>query len=261
MSGSQGTRVGEVCGRWRVHLGQVFTNFLSQDLIALKIIEDTPVQFSRSVVSTLCDPMNHSTPDLPVHHQLLESTQTHVHRVGEAIQPSHPLSSPSSPALNLSHHQCLFKWISSEHQVAKYWSFSCNISPSNEHPGLISFKMDWLDILAVQGRTQCPTFFWNLDKSTRLIRSSKSGETPVLGEALPSEAQSRGSVSTVVPSKVVELETTLEEQAQGSYMWKQSEPNSKRLQWVYHENWGKSLQLSFENGKREIKRIKTSLYS
>lgn len=90
-------------------------------------------------------------------------------------------------------------------------------------------------------RAQCPTFFWKSDKSTRLIRSSNSRETPVLGEALPSETQSRNSVNTVVPSKVVELETTLEEQAQGSYMWKQSEPNSKRLQWVYHENWGKSL--------------------
>ena len=67
------------------------------------------VQFSRSVVSHSCDPMNHSTPDLPVHHQLPESTQTHVHRVSDAIQPFHPLSSPSSPALKLSPHQGLFK--------------------------------------------------------------------------------------------------------------------------------------------------------
>ena len=95
--------------------------------------------------------MNHSTPGLPVHHQLPEFTQTHVHWVGDAIQPSHPLSSPSRPALNLSQHQGLFKWVSSLHQVAKYWSFSFNISPSNEHPGLISFRMDWLDLLAVQG--------------------------------------------------------------------------------------------------------------
>ena len=58
---------------------------------------------------TLCDPMDHSTPGLPVHHQLLEFTQTHVHQVGDAIQPSHPLSSPSPPALNLSQHQGLFK--------------------------------------------------------------------------------------------------------------------------------------------------------
>ena len=111
------------------------------------------VQFSSVTQScpTLCDPMNHSTSGLPVHHQLLESTQTHVHWVGDASQPSHPLSSPSPPTLNLSQHQSLFKWVSSSHQVAKYWSFSFNISPSNEHPGLISFRMDWLDHLAVQG--------------------------------------------------------------------------------------------------------------
>ena len=94
--------------------------------------------------------MNHSTPGLPVHHQLLESTQTHVHWVGDAIQSSYPLSSPS-PAVNLSQHQNLFKWVSSLHQVAKVWSFGFKISPSNEHPGLISIRMDWLDLLAIQG--------------------------------------------------------------------------------------------------------------
>ena len=71
---------------------------------------------------TLCDPMNHNTPGLPVHHQLLEFTQTHVHWVGDAIQPSHPLV-PSPPALNLSQHQGLFKWVSSSHQVAKVLEF------------------------------------------------------------------------------------------------------------------------------------------
>ena len=95
--------------------------------------------------------MNRSTPGLPVHHQLPESPQTHVHCVGDAIQPSHPLSSPSPPPLNLSQHQGLFQRVNSSHQVARYWSFSFNISPSNEHPGLISFRMDWLDLLAVQG--------------------------------------------------------------------------------------------------------------
>ena len=72
---------------------------------------------------TLCDPMNCSTPGLPVHHQLLEFTQTHVHWVGDAIQPSHPLLSPSPPALNLSLHQGPFKWVSSSHQVAKVLEF------------------------------------------------------------------------------------------------------------------------------------------
>ena len=83
------------------------------------------VQFSSVAQScpTLCDPMNCSTPGLPVHHQLPEFTQTHVHWVGDAIQPSHPLSSPSPPALNLSQHQGLFQWVSSLHQVAKILEF------------------------------------------------------------------------------------------------------------------------------------------
>ena len=100
---------------------------------------------------TLCDPMDCSTPGLPVHHQLPEFTQTHVHRVGDAIQPSHPLSSPSSAAINLSQHQGLFKRVSSSHQMAKHRSFSFNIGPSNEYSGLISFRIDWFDLLAVQG--------------------------------------------------------------------------------------------------------------
>ena len=79
------------------------------------------VQFSSvaQLCPTLCDPMVCSMPGLPVHHQLQEFTQTHVHRVGDAIQPSHPLSSPSPPALNLSQHQGFFKWVNSSHQVAK----------------------------------------------------------------------------------------------------------------------------------------------
>ena len=80
-----------------------------------------------------------------------KSTQTHVHQVGDAIQPSHPLLSPSPPAPNSSQHQGLFKWVNSSMRQPKYWSFSLSISPSNEHPGLVSFWMDWLDPLAVQG--------------------------------------------------------------------------------------------------------------
>ena len=84
-----------------------------------------PVQFSSVAQSclTLCDPMDRSIPVLPVHYQLSESTQTHVHWVGDAIQPSHPLSSPSPPAFNLSQHQGLFQWVSSSHQVAKVLKF------------------------------------------------------------------------------------------------------------------------------------------
>ena len=98
---------------------------------------------------TLRDPMDYSTPGVPVHHQLPEPTQTHVHRISDAIQPSHLLSSPS-PAFSLSQHQGLFQWVSSSIRWLKYWSFSFSISPSNEYSGLISFRIDWLD-LAVQG--------------------------------------------------------------------------------------------------------------
>ena len=100
---------------------------------------------------TLWDPTNRSTPGLPVHHQLLESTQTHVHRVGDAIQPYHPLSSPSPPALNLSQHQGLFKWVSSLHQVAKVLEFQLQHQSFQWHSGLISFRIEWFDLLAVQG--------------------------------------------------------------------------------------------------------------
>ena len=95
---------------------------------------------------TLLNSMDQSTPGLPVHHQLTEFTLTHLHWVADAMQPSHPLS-PSPPTFNLSQYQGLFKWVS----WPKYWSFSLNISPSNEHSGLISFRMVWLDLLAVQG--------------------------------------------------------------------------------------------------------------
>ena len=100
---------------------------------------------------TLFNSKDCNTPGFPVHHQLPELTQTHVHRVGNAIQPSHPLSSPSPPAFNLSQHQGFSNesvlWI----RWPKYWSFSFSISRSNEYPGLISFRIDWFDLLAVQG--------------------------------------------------------------------------------------------------------------
>ena len=117
----------------------------------IKYLGISSVQFSRSIVSNFLWPHEPQHASLPVHHQLPESTQTHVHWVSSAIQPSHPLSFPSPPALNLSQHQGLFKWVSPSHQVAIYWSFSFNISPSNKHPGLIFLRMDWSDLLAVQG--------------------------------------------------------------------------------------------------------------
>ena len=100
---------------------------------------------------TLGDPMNRSTPGLPVHHQLPEFTQTHVHRVGDAIPPSHPRSSPSPPAPIPPSIRVFSNESTLRMRWPKYWSFSFSIIPSNEHPGLISFRMDWLDLLAVQG--------------------------------------------------------------------------------------------------------------
>ena len=103
---------------------------------------------------TLCDHMDCSTPGLPVHHQLLGFIQIHVHWVSDAIQASHPLLLPSPPAFNLSQHN-LKRVFSNESVLCmrwpKYWSFSFNISPSSEHSGLISFRMDWLDLNAIQG--------------------------------------------------------------------------------------------------------------
>ena len=122
---------------------------------------------------TLCDPINSSIPGIPVQNQLPEFTQTHLHWVSDAIQPSHPLLSPSPPP-------SIFPsiWVFSNESVLcirwpKYWSFSSNISPSNEYSGLISFMMNWLDLLTGQGTLksllqyhsskasilQCPAFF------------------------------------------------------------------------------------------------------
>ena len=113
-----------------------------------------PAQYQFSLVPqscpTLCDPMDCSTPGFPVHHQLPELAQTHVHQVCDAIQPSRPLLSPS-PAFNLAQHQSLFQESVLCIRWPEYWSFSFSISPSNECSGLIFFRMDWLDILAVQG--------------------------------------------------------------------------------------------------------------
>ena len=111
------------------------------------------IQFSSVAQSCLtrCDPMNCNMPGLPVHHQLPESTQTHVHCVGDAIQPSHPLLSPPPPALNLSQHHGLFKWVRSLHQVAKVLEFQLQHQSFQWTLRTDLLKMDWLDLLAVQG--------------------------------------------------------------------------------------------------------------
>ena len=111
------------------------------------------IQFSSVAQScpTLCDPMNCSTPGLLVHHRLLEFTQTHVYRVGDAIQPSHPLLPllllpPTLPSITVFSNESSIRM-----RWPKSWGFSFSIIPSKEIPGLISFRMDWLDLLAVQG--------------------------------------------------------------------------------------------------------------
>ena len=126
----------------RCHLSRVHVCIFRYDICSFWLIHSvqqalgSPTSFNSVQLLNcvwLCDPMNCSMPSLRVHHQLPEFTQTHVHWVGDAIQPSPPLSSLSPPAFNLSQHQGLFKWVSSSHQWPKYWSFSFSISPSNEY--------------------------------------------------------------------------------------------------------------------------------
>ena len=98
-------------------------------------------------MSNSLQPMDCSTPGFPVFHHLPELAQTHIHWVSDAIQSSHPRSSPSPPAFSLSHHQGLFQWISSSHKVAKV----LELQLQHEYSGLISFRIDLFDLLAVQG--------------------------------------------------------------------------------------------------------------
>ena len=121
-------------------------------MVNASALQFSSVQFGRSVVSDSLQPheSQHARPPCPS--PTPEFSQTHVHRVSDAIQPPHPRSSPSPPAPNPSQHQGLFQWVNSSHDSSpKYWSFSFSIIPSKEIPGLISFRMDWLDLLAVQG--------------------------------------------------------------------------------------------------------------
>ena len=127
-------------------------------LCASKRMSMLPFQWVQSFSQVwLCDPMDHSMPGFPVHLQLPELAQTHVHRVSDAIQPSYPLSSPSSSCLqSFQHQERCWKLILSNELVLhimwpKYWSFSFSISPSNEYSELVFFSTDWFDVLAAQG--------------------------------------------------------------------------------------------------------------
>ena len=119
--------------------------------------EDVLFQFSSvaQLCLTICDPMNCSMPGFPDHHQLPDPTQTHVPRVSDAIQPSHPLLSPSLLPSIFPSIRVFSKKSALHMRWPKFWSFSFSISPSNEHPRLISFRMEWLDLLEVQGTLKC----------------------------------------------------------------------------------------------------------
>ena len=137
------------------------------------------VQLSCSVLS-FCDPIDYSMPGFHDHHKLLEPTQTHVHLVGDAIQPSHPLLSSSPPAFNFPQHQDLYQWVSSSHQMANVlaiwsFSFSFSISPSNEYSGLISFRIDLFDLVVQH--------FYSLTFIKRLFSSSSLSAIRVVSTA------------------------------------------------------------------------------
>jgi len=127
-------------------------HFLLHSLTSFYLFSISSVQFSSVTQScwTLCNPMNHSTPGLPVHHQLSEFTQTHVHWVGDAIQPSHPLLSPSPPAPIPPSIRVFSKEWTLHMRWPKYWSFSFSISPSKGHPGLIS--LEWTGWISLQSK-------------------------------------------------------------------------------------------------------------
>ena len=130
-------------------------------------------QFSSVAQScpTLCDPLNHSMPGLPIHHQLPELTQTHVHRVGDAIQPSHPLLSPSPPAPNPSQHQSLFQWVSSLHEVAKLLEFSAlaSILPKNTQDWS---PLEWTGWISLQSKGLSRVFSKTTQHSSKIFTRS-----------------------------------------------------------------------------------------
>ena len=135
------------CGKYPLYWATILLWF--QQTLTHSVSQFSSVTQSRT---TLCDPMDCSMPGLPVHHQLPEFTETHIHWVGDAIQPSHPLSSPSPPTFNLSQHQGLFKWVSSSHQEAKVLEFQHQSFQWIFRTDF--FRIDRLDLLAVQGTLQ-----------------------------------------------------------------------------------------------------------
>ena len=146
--------------RYKMSFQLVFRSFLTFYKL---IISCSCCSVAKSCL-TLCDPMNCSTPGFPVLHYLQEFVHTHVYWVGDAIQPSHPLS-PLLPALNLSQHQGLFLWVSSSHQVAKVLEPQFHHQSFQSTSGLISFRTDWFDLLAVQKTLKSLLQHYNLKAS------------------------------------------------------------------------------------------------
>ena len=144
---------------WFYFLLLFTSRFIQKNILNLTVAINVYIQrlfFSQfnsfpQLCPTLCDPMNHSMPGLPVHHQLPEFTQTHAHWIGDAIQPSHPLSSPSLPTFNLPQHQGLFQWVSSSHQVAKVMEVSASTSvlPMNIQDW---FPLGWTGWISLQSK-------------------------------------------------------------------------------------------------------------
>ena len=207
-------------------------------------IHNAHIQFSSIAQScvTLFDSMNRSMPGLSVHHQLPTSTQIHVHWVGDAIQPSHPLSSPSPPALNISQHQSLFKWVSSSHQVAKVLEFQLQHLSFQWTPRLISSRMDWLDLLAVQGTLKsllkhhsskasilwCSAFFI-VQLSHPYMTTGKRWKLEAYKYGLCSRFGREGNGTPLLPGK--------------SHGWRSDRLQSMGSQRVRHD-WATSLSLS-----------------
>jgi len=137
-------------------------------------------------------------PDFPVHHQLPELIQTQVHLVGDAMQPSRPLLSPSPSTFNLAQHQGLFKWVCSSHQVPKYWSFSFSFSPSKEYSGLISFRI--FTFIQMEGQPSLPTV-WTEGVYVSRTRTLSRKRTSNLPQPLDRQRVKHSKTQTWMPAR------------------------------------------------------------
>ena len=219
------------------------------------------VQFSSvaQLCPTLCDPMSCRTPGLPVHHHLPWFTQTHVHGVGDTIQPSHPLSSPFPPAPNPSQHQS-FQWVifSNESTLRmrwpKYWSFSFSIIPSKEHPGLISFRMDWLltpkkDVLFIIGD-------WN----AKVGSQETPGVTGKFGLGIWNEA-GQMLIEFCQENALVIANTLFQQHKRRLYTWTSpdGQPRNQIDYILCSQRWRSSIQSAKEDREQTVAQIMSSL--